>query len=108
MATATVMRIAIDPNVRTAGNQTRCGIEDLFGDIDELNVGDAITVMCLETDIIGDATVARIDLDSKRRLIFLDVDWESLRREDFQQEQHGHNSGYMRGGWAHAVGPSSR
>lgn len=71
-----LMRIAIDPNVRVEGNQTYGGFEDLFGDVDVLQVGDWLTVMCQETDIEGNAKVTRIDHES--RLIYLAVDWKTL------------------------------
>jgi hypothetical protein len=73
------LRIEIDPNVRVENNETFAGFEDLFGDVDELKVGDWMTVMCDETDLIGDAHVTRIDRDS--RLIYLAVNWSSFRRD---------------------------
>jgi hypothetical protein len=71
------MRIAIDPNVRTKGNETFSGFGDVFGDVETLNPGDWVTVMCEETDVIGDAKVSCIDFERKH--IYLAVDWSSLR-----------------------------
>ena len=73
------MRISIDPNVRTAGNQTYSGFEDLFGEVDDINPGDHLLAMGLETDIVFDCKVTCIDYE--RRLIFLDIDWSSARED---------------------------
>lgn len=61
------MRISIDPNTRCNNDQTFAGRGDLFGDVDDLSVGDPVIAMWAETDIIFDATVARIT----DRLIYL-------------------------------------
>jgi hypothetical protein len=71
------VRISIDPNVRTAGNQTFTGFGDLFGEVDELHEGDYLLAMGLETDFVWDSKVTRID--HERKLIYLEVAWRSGR-----------------------------
>lgn len=73
------MRISIDPNVRTKGNETYSGFGDVFGEVEKLNPGDWVTVMCEESDLIGDAKVSCLDFE--RKIIHLAVDWSSLRED---------------------------
>lgn len=68
-------RIEIDLNVRTRNNETYAGIED--ADTNDPNVGDEVYVVQSEDEIIGDATITRIDLE--KDLVYLAVDWTSLR-----------------------------
>lgn len=69
--------IEIDLNVRTRNNETYSGIEDADA---RVHVGQAVYVTEPEDGIIGDATVSR--LDHARDLIYLAVDWSSLREID--------------------------
>ena len=73
------MRVAIDPNVRTIENHTYAGREDLFGNFDDLHVGDYIVAMAAETNMVLDATVVRID--PLTHVIHMSVDWSSARAD---------------------------
>lgn len=67
--------IDIDPNVRTAGNETYSGWEDVHGDWP--SIGDAVTVREPESGIEGTARVT--DIEDKGQLIYLAVNWQALR-----------------------------
>jgi hypothetical protein len=67
--------IHIDPNVRIRGGMTYAGLEDISGPRPE--PGDNVTVVEIESGLVGHATVDSIDDD--KQLIYLDVDWASLR-----------------------------
>jgi hypothetical protein len=70
--------IIIDPNVRTAGNRTYAGFEDVRGGfVDDLSPGDAVTAVEEESDVIGEAVVCEVN--HEKHLIYLDVDWSTLR-----------------------------
>lgn len=72
------IEIIIDPNVRTEGNRTYGGFEDVRGGfVDDLSPGDQVTVVEEESDVIGEATVYQIN--PERRLVYLVVNWSSLR-----------------------------
>lgn len=69
--------LAIDPNVRVAGNETYAGFEDVLeGSIGELREGAAVTVREPESGLIGDGTISAVD--NIRQLIYVAVDWKSL------------------------------
>jgi hypothetical protein len=66
--------IMIDPNVRVRGNGTYAGLEDVRGNI---AVGVEVEVFEPESDLVGQGRVTEIDVE--RRLVYLSVDWSSLR-----------------------------
>ena len=68
------VRVEIDLNVRVRGNQTFTGFENASGMVAE---GDQVEVYESESGLAGPATVSEVDGD--KRLIFLTVDWRSLR-----------------------------
>lgn len=69
--------IAIDPNLRIDGNNTLAGFEDvILGTIADLDGGLPVEVREVESGIVGDGHVLRVD--RLRRLIELSVDWKSL------------------------------
>lgn len=74
-----MIRISIDPNVRTVSNHTRTGFEDVFGDVDDLEIGNTVLAMVLETNIVFDAKVTSIS--HWARLVYLEVDWSSVRED---------------------------
>lgn len=67
-------RVAIDLNVRTRGNGTFSGLEDVTG---PLAVGMSVQVYEPETGLSGPGRVTDIDLD--RQLVYLAVDWAELQ-----------------------------
>lgn len=67
-------RIEIDPNVRVHGNDTRAGLEDVEG---SLAVGLVVEVYESESGLVGTGCVTEID--STKGLVYLSVDWSSLR-----------------------------
>lgn len=67
-------RVAIDLNVRVRGNETYAGFEDVDGG---LAPGDLVEVYERETGLRGSARVTKVD--NQRQLVFLAVDWPSLR-----------------------------
>jgi len=69
-----VTRIAVDLNVRVRGDLTYSGLEDLEGD---LPLDGMVEVYEPESDIVGVGRV--VDIDEDARLIYLAVDWASLR-----------------------------
>lgn len=69
-------RVAIDPNVRVRGNGTYAGFEDVSGPI---TVGDHVEVYEAESNLVGQGRVTEIDV--KRELVYLSVDWSSLSDE---------------------------
>jgi hypothetical protein len=74
------MRVRIDPNIRFGGNRTLAAFEDVQGfDAALLHIGEEVTVYEPEAGIRGMGSVAEVDTD--RRLVVLNVDWESLRPE---------------------------
>ena len=74
------MRVRIDPNIRVRRNCTLVDFDDVEGfDAATLHVGEAVTVYEPEAGIRGMGSVAEVDTD--RRLVVLNVDWESLRPE---------------------------
>jgi len=79
------VEIVIDPNVRVAGNRTYAGFEDVTGAfVDDINVGDPVTVVEEESDVVGTATV--YEIDAPRQLIYLTVDWPSLHRRTVEEK----------------------
>jgi hypothetical protein len=69
-----VTRIAIDLNVRVRGNLTYSGYEDIDGDLPS---DGAVEVYEPESGLIGLGRV--VERDDERRLVYLAVDWSSLR-----------------------------
>lgn len=68
--------IAIDPNVRVHGNGTYAGFEDILrGNLP--SVGDDVVVREPESDLVGVGQITEIDVP--RSLVYLSVDWSSLR-----------------------------
>jgi hypothetical protein len=67
-------RVRIDPNVRVRGNQTFVGVEDFEG---QLTIGQQVRVYEEESGLEGDAVVT--DFDEDKQLLYLRVDWPSLR-----------------------------
>src|SRR5262249_40094652 len=78
---AVTTRVAIDPNIRVRGNGTFAGLEDVSG---PLVLGDTVEVYESEANIVGSGTVTEIDLD--KQLVYLSVDWASLRDAEPQGE----------------------
>ena len=72
------VEIIIDPNVRTTGNRTYAGFEDVRGGfVDDLSPGDAVTVVEEESDVVGEAIIDQVN--HHNHLIYLQVEWSSLR-----------------------------
>lgn len=69
-------RITIDPNVRVDHNRTYAGFEDVEGG-ETVNLGMTVEVVEPEANLVGRATVT--DVDAERELIYLEVDWPSLK-----------------------------
>ena len=67
-------RIEIDLNVRVRGNWTLAGLEDADGPV---RAGDMVEVFEQESGLVGKGQIQEIDVD--RGLIYLSVDWKSLR-----------------------------
>lgn len=65
--------VVIDLNVRTNGDLTYSLLDDVQGTVAP---GAVVRVVEPESDIVGTATVARID--HRKGLIYLAVDWSSL------------------------------
>lgn len=75
-------RVAIDLNVRVRGNDTYAGLEDVEG---QISLGAAVEVYEPETGVIGQGRVNEIDL--RRRLVYLSVEWNSIREPEPQPEE---------------------
>ncbi len=69
-------RIAIDPNVRVRGNGTYAGFEDVDG---PLALHLPVQVHEPESGLVGTGVITEID--PARELVYLSVDWSSLRAE---------------------------
>lgn len=67
-------RVEIDLNVRVRGNWTFSGVDDADGPI---HVGDFVEVYEGETGACGSGRIEEIDYE--RGLIYLSVDWASIR-----------------------------
>jgi hypothetical protein len=72
-----VTRVEIDLNVRVRGNWTFSGLEDADG---PLVVGEIVEVYERESGFAGRGRVEEVD--EQRRVVFLSVDWGSLRAAD--------------------------
>jgi hypothetical protein len=72
-------RVQIDLNVRVRGNQTFAGFEDVEPReaVSEDLIGAHVIAYEPESGVSGDGRVTEIDPAS--RLVYLDVDWRSLR-----------------------------
>lgn len=74
MDAARVARVEIDLNNRVRGNWTVAGLED--ADV-PVRVGDDVEVFEPESGVVGTGRVE--DIDSDKRLLYLSVDWSTLR-----------------------------
>ncbi len=70
-----MIRIAIDVNVRVRGNLTYSGFEDIDGE--PAVAGASVEVYEPESGLAGTGRV--VELDVERELVYLEVDWASLR-----------------------------
>lgn len=70
-------RVEIDLNVRVRGNWTFTGLEDADGPVE---VGDIVQVFEPESGLEGHGRVEEVD--EARQLIYLSVDWASVREPD--------------------------
>ena len=70
-------RVEIDLNVRVRGNDTFVGFGDVSGPI---AVGESVEVFESESGVSGEGKVTEIDGD--RELVYLSVDWSSLKEDD--------------------------
>jgi len=70
----TLTRVSIDLNVRVRGRQTLAGLEDVHGPIE---VGQLVEVFEEESGAYGPGYV--MDIDTKKRLVYLSVDWAGMR-----------------------------
>ncbi len=75
-------RVAIDLNVRVRGNQTYAGFEDVDGG---LAPGDDVEVYEPESGLVGQGRVT--DVDNKRQLVYLAVDWAALHEPNLAEAQ---------------------
>lgn len=73
------VRIEIDPNVRVRGNQTFTGLGDIHPPGAPVAIGDDVIAFESEAGIAGPARVT--DVDREKELIFLAVDWASMRED---------------------------
>ena len=69
-----MIRIAIDPNVRTRSNGTYVAFEDVPG---EVALGDQVIMVEPESGLEVNAKVT--DIDFRKNLVFFAVDWSSAR-----------------------------
>jgi hypothetical protein len=69
-------RITIDMNKRVRGDQTVSGFEDVVG---PMQVNSDVTVSERESSLVGTATITEVDISNQ--LVYLRVDWNSLRPE---------------------------
>jgi hypothetical protein len=70
-------RVEIDLNVRVRGNDTFVGFGDVSGPI---AIGESVEVFESESGVSGEGRVTEIDGD--RELVYLSVDWSSLKEDD--------------------------
>jgi hypothetical protein len=75
-------RVSIDLNVRVRGRQTYAGYEDADG---PLVVGENVEVYEAESGLVGQGRV--VEVDEEKRLVFLAVDWGTLRFTDEALDQ---------------------
>jgi hypothetical protein len=85
-------RVAIDLNVRVRSDETYAGFEDVDGG---LAPGDLVEVYERETGLRGSARVTKVD--NKRQLVFLAVDWPSLRERPAEPDWLGQIVAAVRG-----------
>ena len=67
-------KVVIDPNVRVRGQLTFAGLEDVKG---PLRVGQAVDVFEPESGLVGEGRV--VEIDPAHGLVYLSVDWASIR-----------------------------
>lgn len=99
-------RVRIDLNVRVRGNGTYAGLEDVDG---PLAVGDVVQVFEPESGLEGEGCVTEVDQET--HLVYLTVDWESLRDRAAQPELSGsgllsYATSFHRSSQPSATGPS--
>lgn len=93
-------RVEIDLNVRVRGNDTFVGFDDVSGPV---AVGESVEVYESESGVAGEGRVTEID--SERELVYLSVDWASLKAEDASSsEESSANAGGQ--GWPFISGDS--
>ena len=94
-------RVEIDLNVRVRGNDTFVGFDDLSGPV---SVGELVEVYESESGVSGEGRVTEIDGD--RELVYLSVDWPSLKEESASSggEPWTVSTGE---GWSYIVGEPS-
>lgn len=83
-------RIAIDPNVRVRGNGTYASFDDVTGAI---AVNEPVQVYEPESGLTGEGRVT--DIDPERELVYLSVDWASLKEETPQRQPAGQIGGVL-------------
>lgn len=76
-----LVRVLIDLNVRTRHNWTFTGREDAFGSV---SIGQLVEVFEEESGIYGPGIVT--DIDEKKRLVYLSVDWGALRLPEDEED----------------------
>jgi len=75
-------RVEIDLNVRVQGNATYTGFEDVQG---KIALGDEVVVFESESGVEGTGRVT--DIDFRRQLVYLAVDWESLQPDGVEDRE---------------------
>lgn len=75
-------RVEIDLNIRVRGNWTLADISDAD---EPVVAGQAVEVFEPESGVVGTGRIEEVDL--KRRLLFLSVDWANLRESAITPEE---------------------
>ncbi len=75
-------RVQVDPNVRTEGNGTYAGFEDVRGVI---SLGSDVILYEPESMIEGAGRVIGFDVEA--RIVYLEVDWPSFHDVELNPEQ---------------------
>jgi hypothetical protein len=99
------LEVLIDLNMRTPGNGTVVGFEDVVrpdsGELPPLMLLDTVIAREEESGIRGAATI--MSIDPVRELIYLDVDWSSLTDQATEgpaaPPQSAHVTSVTRGLW---------
>lgn len=77
-------RVKIDLNVRVAGHLTYAGFEDVVPEGATVSLGERVLAWEPECGMVADATVHAID--DEAQIVYLDVDWQSLRPWPFASD----------------------
>lgn len=77
-------RFKIDLNVRVAGHLSYAGLEDLVPEGSAVSLGEQILAWEPGSGMVADAVVHAIDEDTQ--IVYLDVDWQSLRSWPFASD----------------------